>query len=476
MIKNHFKEYFLLYVIITQPFLDIFAYFTLNTSLAVIPFMLRAVLLLITTLYTIKKYPNKKYLLFLLLLVLFSIFHLGNTYFTTRYSLTEDIKELVRIFYMPLMAINCYLYIKNNPSKIELLKKGIIYNMFIIFSVIILGLITNTSVPTYAEGIGLRGWFYNSNSQSLILCFIVPFSLYYCNKTKNILIKILLVFISFFLLFSNGTTGCYLMIFPTFILALYDSLISKDKKLLKVFNIFLLLIPLCASILFYKLSPEYKIDNLQNESLKETEENNSIDNIENETHENNKDNDKNSVEESEKELSKQQKMINYYFHEDLIKKYGYESIEEEIKDNFDTEHLVNNRFRKKITARVIYNNASLFTKLFGIEFTEIKMYESDLESDYSSILYYTGIVGTIIYIGLILYTLFVLFYQIIKNPKIIFNSEYLLLSGLFIMLNIGAEFSGSLLRRPNASIYLGLLIAFILAKYGKEKNEKKCNE
>ena len=67
----------------------------------------------------------------------------------------------------------------------------------------------------------------------------------------------------------------------------------------------------------------------------------------------------------------------------------------------------------------------------------------------------------------VLFTLYILLKELFHNYKKIFDSEYILLTSMFIMLNLFAELSGSLLKRPNASIYLGLIILIIIFKYSK---------
>lgn len=498
------KKNIIMIILIFQPILDIFAFFSMNTKLSIIPFIIRAAILLISSyIIFIRNINNKKYILSIGIIFIYCLLHLINTYFTTNLSLVEDIKELVRIFYMPILLINGYMYSKEDSNMFEQLKKGVIINTLIVFLVIILGLITNTSIPTYAEGIGLRGWFYNSNSQSLILCITVPLFLFYCFKNKNIFVKIISTIISFFLLYTNGTTGCYIMLFPTFIIPFIYVITSKNSNKIKTLEIFMLSGAIFLSIAIYKYSPEYKIDNMQNSSFTDVKEQfkDVIDNNENNNDlnkgeqdknnnstEQNKEENNNNTEQNKEEnllsmdnidknskLDKSKKeLIYYYFDKNFIKDYGYDIIYKSLEDNFDLNHLVNNRFRKKTVAKIIFNESKISTKILGIEFTKINQYGYDMESDYSSILYYCGYLGFTIYLSLIIYIIFRLFITFICKPKLMLNAEFLVLSSVFCIANLGAELSGSLLRRPNASIYLCVLAIMILIKYG-EKHEKKRN-
>ena len=472
------KEYYILIIIIMQPFLDVIAYFTMGTFFSIVPFIIRSMILLISTIYVLFKKRNKYYIIYLSILFIYTIFHLGNTYFTTNVNLIDNIEEFIRVFYLPILTVNGFYIVGNDEKKIEQIRKGIIINIIIIFIIIIAGVITNTTVNTYAEGYGLRGWFYNSNSQSIILCFCVPFALYYLFKKNNVLCKIISSAIAFFLLYSNGTTGCYLMIIPTFGLLMLDSLFyTKDLKK-KLIELFILLIPVCSAVIFYKYSPDYKITQLSKASYSETEKN--TQNYKDESEKGEGTDGKCNIGEKNEEINNgvipvetfETKLITYYFNYNFIKDFGYDKILNNIGSKLDVGHLINNRFRKKTVSSVIYNNSPIQTKLLGIDFAQVKSYDSDMESDYSAIFYYFGIIGIIVYLIPFIYIAFIILKKIYKNKKIIFQTEFILLISMFIMLNLFAELSGSLLKRPNASIYLCLLMVYINGKYERKNNEE----
>ncbi len=494
--KTYLKNNILFLLIVIQPLLDVLAYFTLNTQFSIIAFAFRATLLVVTTVYTLwTNRQNKKYLGLLFIIIGLGVAHFTTSYFTTNLNLYLDMEEFVRVIYFPLLTVNGYLYAKKVENSIDQIKKGIIANTLIIFSIILLGVVTNHIEYTYAEKIGITGWFYNKNSQSIILCFMVPFSLYYVFKKNNFFVKSIMIFIAFFLLYSNGTTGCYLMLFPTFLILIYDTIVSKDSKLDKVFNLILLLIPLTMAVVLYPYSPENAITTLANKSkevVKNSIEENPTPNPEPSTPEPStptkpgKEEEKTPVETNPEEeenvddyegiLPIHGATIKHYFDINFIKDYGYKTIDEAIGDNFDANHLVDARYKKKLTAQIIFANSNLATKLFGFEFTKVYNYGTDLETDYSSIFYYYGYIGFIFYVGFMLYFLYVLLRQFFRRPRIIFDSEYLLLGGLFLALNCATEFSGCLLRRPNASIYFVLMLIIILLKYQEVTNEKKRHE
>lgn len=480
------KNNLLLLLIIIQPFLDVFAYFSMNTKYSIIPFLIRSITLFATTVYSFFFTSNNKYRKYVVLVTIFGTCHFINSYFVSNVSLVDDIKEFVRVFYMPLLTTSIFVCVKDNDKAFTQIKNGITINLVQIFSIIMLNVITGEIVYTYSEGIGLRGWFYNSNSQSVILCFCVPFVLYYIYKKNNILMTILFSAISFFLLYSNGTTGCYLLLIPTFGLLMYD-IVFTNKNMNKLWLI-LLCLPLLCTVVLHKYSPDYRISHLTEQSINETKK--EQEEIEkkpgNVVSENNKpgSNKPNTSETPNKDSNistgktNEQKLIDHYFDKQFVKDYGYETIIDAIGDKMTIDYLVNNRYRKKLVASVIFNSSSLTTKLLGFEFQKCNQYGVDLETDYSAILYYFGYIGFIIYLLLPLYVLSFLIKELLKNIKIVLDSEFILLLSMFTMLNLFAELSGSLLKRPNASIYLGLLFLAILFKFNRSdtSEKKECNK
>jgi hypothetical protein len=172
------------------------------------------------------------------------------------------------------------------------------------------------------------------------------------------------------------------------------------------------------------------------------------------------------------ETRKKHSIIDYYFDKSFIKDYGYDKILNVIGEDFDYQHFVDNRYRKRLVAEVIFRDSNIFTKMFGFEFTQIKQYDTDLENDISSIYYYYGYIGFVLFISFIFYVLFTGIKCFILNPKIILESQFVILYALFCILILVSEFSGSMLNRPNASIYMSVFAALILSMYAKKGKSK----
>ena len=111
---------------------------------------------------------------------------------------------------------------------------------------------------------------------------------------------------------------------------------------------------------------------------------------------------------------------------------------------------------------MIFEDSDFATKLLGFEVSEIGFDGThDLENDWPAIYYYYG------WLGLALYALFILYFflLVLRRLREDFKGSFTLENVTLLMclcLQLGlAQFSGAVLRRPNVSIYLALVLALI---------------
>ena len=104
-----------------------------------------------------------------------------------------------------------------------------------------------------------------------------------------------------------------------------------------------------------------------------------------------------------------------------------------------------------------------------MEFTQMK--DSDLENDYAAIYYYYGYLGMGLYILFLIYFVIIVGVVLIKKWKYVFNEFNFTLFMVYVLQLGLAQFSGAILRRPNASIYLALVVALIFYQCQKAKTE-----
>ena len=160
--------------------------------------------------------------------------------------------------------------------------------------------------------------------------------------------------------------------------------------------------------------------------------------------------------------------IDYYYKymgvlPDIFDRFGEERVLLHYNMTTDAKRLIDVRVIKRSYAAMIWEDADLPTKLLGFETSEVGFDGSyDMENDWPALFYYYGPVGLGLYVLLILGCLLRIPGTLRRDWAGTLTEENLMLL-LALGLQLGlAQFSGALLRRPNVSIYLALLLALIV--------------
>ena len=85
----------------------------------------------------------------------------------------------------------------------------------------------------------------------------------------------------------------------------------------------------------------------------------------------------------------------------------------------------------------------------------------DLENDFPSVFYYSGYIGFAIYILFIGYFAALILVGLLTRGKKLITLETGMVGITFALAVGSAQFSGNVLRRPNASIYVSVILAYI---------------
>lgn len=455
------KKYWLIMIITIQPILDIISYFQTKIGGQSYTWIARIILLIIIIAISFLKSKNKKSLFLKLSpIILFFILHFANLYRINNLNLISDLKYFVYVFQLPVLAIFLIDYYKNNLENLKDVKKGIIISGVIIIVSIAISFITNTYEPTYitsSHAIGITGWFSSANTNSMILCAIIPFIMYYFLYKKNPFIYGIISALCFAPLYLNGTKSCYLTLLATLIILIYITIVDKkitNKKSKTLMTVFLLIISLCL----------YNTSFTKTRNILETDNNESYKNEISEKP-NNPGQIKPSTKPNEKEKNELIEILNTsYLYRDLINLHGEDKVIEALRGEFKIEDLSNNRLVKIINARISYNESDTLTRILGFGYSKISNQGYDMENDLHAIFYYYGFLGFIIYTIYLLYFLTKMIGCFIKDFKVILDGEFIMLGFIFTLLIFGGEYSGAFLRKSNANIYLSLYLVFIYYK------------
>lgn len=468
-IWGYIKTRIFLYIIILQPILDIIAYFMQNGVISPISFLVRLAILFGTTVYVfIYTKERKKYTIFMAVIGLFSLGHVVAAYLHGYISIFSDLSYLIKVAQMPILAMNFIQYIKMKPSAYKQAKKGIIINVIIIIISLVLAYLTKTMEYTYSEAIGYTGWFFSANAQSLILIAIVPLFMYYLSSSKNNLVYFLGLISGTTLLAFNGTRTDFLAIFPILLFFIYSEIIKKNREIVRIALPVVLLIMIITG---KEYLPYYERNKIQQDVQQswETELSEKKSNIETKVSDKKEDKKKIDVENEYLE-----DVLNSYPYDQLVNDFGYERVKNKIETNITSKSIMDNRKTKKFYAQIINEEHNLLSHIFGFEYTQIGQYGMDLENDFTALFYYYGYVGISLYMLFIIYFIVIAIKYVIKNPKAFFESELIILGLTLGLLLVGAELSGALLRRPNASFYVSLILMILYYKIKIEKNNKEA--
>ncbi len=464
-VYNNIKNNYLKIIITLLPILDIISYFLVDTKFTIITTSIRILMVVFLFVYSfIKSKSKKSYLVFVLVVAFYLIGHIYSCYTNGYVSILNDISNLARIIYMPVLLfalINLFKYNKDYEGQIV---KGMSYGLGIIVVSIILALITGTGNFTYPNNTGITGWFYNKNSQSLIISIISFIVATYNIENKK---YYLLMIVIFLLLYFNATKASYISLVVLLVFLVVYLFIKKMKKK-AIFTLIILVL----SFGLFGVSPTNKnlmaYNDIQDVNTKLNEEENIDEEIDTTDEE---------LTEEEKELLEYQSIYDKYGFAPLFNKFGTKKVIEKYDYTKDSYILNNNRTKKKTVANLIYEDENVISHMFGFEYTKIsnieyngEVYNYDLESDITAMYYYCGWIGIFLYFGFIVYLIIKMVMVILKKIKIIGNPYYMVWLLLIFMMILGSEFSGDLLRRPNSNFYLAMIIAVGYTKFRELKN------
>lgn len=471
---DHVKQNWLFYLIIVQPLLDMLAYWQANSvgTAAGVLRLLIMIALPVHILFTCRDKKSKtKFLIAMGVMGLFSLLHIANGFRVGYINFTADVAYLLRVLQMPVLAVCFTYYIRDERMRRQVTYGFLAAGIIILVSMGIAAL-TGTGRYTYTQQkMGLTGWFNNANSQSLILISLSPIILYFSVKSRYKPVKALTPVIVFLALIINGTKACYYSTYVIFggffgFLVLEYLIKRKNGKKLPVLSLCVFAVLIIFAKVGYPQTPRAQVDAAYNHSVtdKQAQVDESMKKIE-------------STDPSvqyKPPLTKEKILTNPKLKKEvtqvysgildkgLVERFGVEAVLEEYGLTPPAYRLADMRFKKVVYARLIWKNSDPITKLVGFEYSQIGVEETyDVENDWPAIFYYYGYIGFALYVLFIAYFVFLVIKALIQDWKgsfTLYNFALLITLGLQLGL---AQYSGSILRRPNASIYLSFILALI---------------
>lgn len=442
-------------MIIIQPIIDILTFFMkeyaeIDITIGIVA---RTIFLIYSLFYIIfsekisKNRPNLLYLVFLA--IAFSanmIISVNKTY------IIADIKNIIKIVYLPIMIIFFLMY--NKKSKEKLSTNILLINGIIISCTVLISKLTSSQICTYGNSIncimGYTGWFYSANEYGMILVMLFALALYEFYKSNFSIMSLISVIMLFYCALCLGTKASFVGVASILIMVLIFQTIRtiafRSKNQLIAFTISLLFV-----IFTYILTPSlpvcynnYDLFRSYNMYCKIP-----VDKL--------NFNKKGNDEEINKELEE-------------IYKNSKENISEEEK----TKIILNGRDRYLESKKDKIKETTISEKIFGMGYSG---YGTDnngkiiiTERDYYDLIFEYGYFGFIIVLMPVIYCLFKIVIFMFKDVKRILYYKNIILFGIIIVL-FGAHISGHTLFAPAVTTYIAYILGIFNEIEGDSKNE-----
>lgn len=463
-VRNHW----LMALIVMQPLLDIIAFWTKSPdgTLAGYVRLIIMVCLPLYLLFTLRGSERKSFIFWMLGIGLVCALHIANTIRTGPVSLGFDISYTAKVAQMPILAV-CFMYsIKNDQTRNQAYW-GLFFAAGITAAALGLSVLTGTANCTYGEGLGVSGWVIDDNrcANSIILVTLAAFSIFCAVKSDKPFVNIAVPVIAAVVLIANGTMTCYMSIFVIFIgFAVFLLLEKKIRGCnLNRLAVIALVAVAIASAAAYPLTPKYKIKQTQSDFAELTQ-----DDFNDELGALGYDLDSMSNEEKLSNPEIHTALEDYYWKclwiitPNMFERFDIDEIMLKYDLTTDAATLIDTRTIKNAYASLMWDHSDTLTKLFGIDISDIWLTGGmDLENDWPAIRYYYGYVGFAAYAAFILYFVYLIIRRLCRDFKGSFTADNFILLVTFALLIGLAQYSGAVLRRPNVSIYLALVLGLI---------------
>ena len=442
-----------------QPLMDVLSYWLAylgkSTSLAL---LLRMAVLAATVLLGYILSDNKKvYWILAAVSVIYFALHAAAMIYVGYVSPFEDITNYVRVIQIPWFTFCFITFMKAEKRAFRWICAGCGAAFVIISVIVLLSVVTGTYAHTYEDTqTGVLGWFATTNSQAAIMSMLAPIVLYMTYCSKKLPLFILTAIASCLQLYLLGTRLAYLSIFAAlFGLIVVTWLCGKAEK--KRYIVMLIAAIVC--VLGFKTSPMYEHSQIYAQAMESKQSNlntmNSMRNVQVTQEE--------EEEESDLTYFRSYNQIYAYYCSDLVQRFGLEKVMEHTNFSTDVASMTGARKNKIFFCSLLMEEQPFSAELFGVEraHMEYKGKNYDVENDFHGIYFLYGIIGLVLFLGFIVYFLYLIGWALIKDIRKYFTIEAGTFGIALIVALITAYNTAGILRRPNASFYLSVILAVI---------------
>ena len=391
---------------------------------------------------------------------LFTLCHVFFCWQSGYASLFSDVTNLIRIYQLPLTTLAFITFLQENRSCGESVRRGFFLCLALILAVEILSVSTGTEPYTYVnKSIGIRGWFYLPSAQSAILSILVPVALVYGMERKKFQPAWSLGFglVAFGMLYFFATRLTYAALLGTACaLALSLLLVKKLRNQPTGGAAIAMVVCVILALVLLPVSPMERNTELVavNAQLKQEDIHTLV-----------AADDAAAAEAGltgkERELASLRSAYEKYL-PGVTGRFGLERMAERYGYSTSVSMLSNTRLQKLNYCQMLLEDLPE-CRLFGLELGKMTFAGEvyDVENDFHGIYYLCGMVGYVLMVGFFAFFAGRIGSALLRDFKRYFTMEN---AGYGVALICGiahAYFTAGVLRRPNTTFYLAVILAAV---------------
>ena len=437
-------------LIVLQPLLDIISFWTDRLSMGnTLTLALRFLVLAGFGLFGFLLSNRKRvYLAFFAVCLLLLA---GHVYACTQRgyrSPFSDLTNFARVAQMPLFALCFITCLKQNRRCYRAIEKGLVANFWIITAALIISWATGTAGMTYEEnGYGLVGWFSLGNSQCAIFGILVPAVLMFAYRERSFPLFLLSVIAGFGQLYMLGTRLAFLSIFVCAAGLIIVWLLTKNISK-KYVAVLLAACAICAATV--KVSPMYLNQHVYEQAMagKQADAENMI-------------NDNKDL--TPEERLRGLRFVYHFYNPRMCMRFGTERLMESYHNTDTVAEITATRHQKIVFCKLLMQEHPSASKFFGMELSRMRFHDYifDVENDFHGIYFLFGLVGLVLMVLFLGYFIILIIKALITDFWKYFTLEAGAYGIAFSLTLLNAYETSGMLRRPNASFYLSVLLAVI---------------
>ena len=469
--KNSRLPVFVIVLMALQPLLDIVSYFWSGTGKSnLLTLALRMGLLAAAGLYAFCISDHKRvYLIAAGICAAFWAVHMAVCWQSGYQDPFSDFANYIRVVQIVVYALCFITFLRHGEVIYRSILIGFCINLGICLAVMVLSTITDTDPHTYTNSnLGVLGWFSTTNSQAAILSASTPIVLMLTMRNQGryrYLLQLVVTAGAFAALYFNGTRLSFASMLATavglpIVLALTHQFNWKSTAIL-------LLCALCC-VVFFRQSPMYLNQHSYSDimSQKQGWAEIKMERVDQSIAEESSSADEAAAPQKEEtEAMKLRRLTPVYewCAENIVDRFGVETVIRKYNFSSNVKEITAARRQKIYFCELLQDELPFTARLFGMELADMthrgKNY--DVENDFYGIYFLYGAVGLILLLCFIGYFLLQIVKALLRDFKTYFTPLAGAIGISLIILLVFSYFTAGVLRRPNASFYLSVVLALV---------------